>query len=145
MWSTAVAVLTAFSSGLLASQVLYRLPSCACDCTPSSEGEVVLDLLRSQLERCGPEQLTIPAEKLRLVEAAAAEATLVASAVGAELQFSRYLLLITLGGSALASTWFVSRRPSGPLALAAGVAGASLALENGPRWTPPAGNRARRL
>ena len=145
MWSTSVAVLTAFSSGLLASQVLYRVPACVCDCSPSSEGEAVLDLLRSQLDRCGPEQLTIPAEKLRKVEAAAAEATSEASAVAVELRFSRNLLLSTLGGAALAVTWFVSRRPSGPLALTAGVAGASLALENGPRWSPPAGNRARRL
>ena len=145
MWSTGVALLTAFSSGLLASQVLHRAPTCACDCSPSSEGEAVLDLLRSQLERCGPEQLTIPTEKLHKAEAAAAEASLEATAVAAEVRFSRNLLLGTLGGATIAAAWSLSRRPARPLALAGGTAGANLALENVPRWTPPAGNRARRL
>ena len=104
-----------------------------------------MDLLRSQLERCGPEQLTVPADKLRKVDLAAAKATAEASAVAVELRLVRQLLLGTLVCASIAVVKWLSCPTRGPLALAGPAAGANLALENVPRWSPPEGNRARRL
>ena len=140
-----IAVLTAFSSGLLTSLVFSRAPTCACDCTPSSEGAVILDLLRSQLDRCGPQELGIPVASLREVEAAASEAASKASAVAGEVRYSRNLLLVVLFcASAFGS--LCSLRPRSPhAALGNARAVASIALEDGPRWSPPQGSRARQL
>ena len=41
---------------LLANSV--HSPTCLCDCTPTRPDEGVLELLRQQLQRCGPERLT---------------------------------------------------------------------------------------
>ena len=59
--ATAIAIIvTSFSGGLLSSQLLHT-NHCLCDCSGSDQSEEVLSILRSQLDRCGPEQLTAAA------------------------------------------------------------------------------------
>ena len=56
----------AFGGGVLSSQFLQN-NNCLCDCSGGDQAAPLLDLVRSQLDRCGPEQLvgaapTTPAE-----------------------------------------------------------------------------------
>ena len=59
--STAIAIVAAsFGGGILSAQLLHT-NHCLCDCSGSDQSEEVLDILRKQLDRCGPEQLNAPA------------------------------------------------------------------------------------
>ena len=56
----------AFGGGVLSSQFLHN-NNCLCDCSGGDQAAPLLDLVKSQLDRCGPEQLvgaapTTPAE-----------------------------------------------------------------------------------
>ena len=50
----------AFGGGVLSSQFLQS-SNCLCDCSGGDQAAPLLDLVRSQLDRCGPEQLVAPA------------------------------------------------------------------------------------
>ena len=145
-------VVVAFSSGLLTAQILQRTTGCICDCSPSAEGGAILDLLKTQLDRCGPDQLVIPAAQIREAEEAAAAAREVAdSTIAGEIAFYRGIVqcFIVFG----VFTWFVvaarfwgfqPRRVPGALGDLE-QAPRPAALQDVPRWTPPQGSRARQL
>ena len=46
----------AFGGGVLSSQFLQN-NNCLCDCSGGDQAAPLLDLVKSQLDRCGPEQL----------------------------------------------------------------------------------------
>ena len=46
----------AFGGGVLSSQFLHN-NNCLCDCSGGDQAAPLLDLVKSQLDRCGPEQL----------------------------------------------------------------------------------------
>ena len=50
----------AFGGGVLSSQLLHS-SNCLCDCSGGDQAAPLLDLVKSQLDRCGPEQLVSPA------------------------------------------------------------------------------------
>ena len=59
----------AFGGGVLSSQFLHS-NNCLCDCSGGDQAAPLLDLVKSQLDRCGPEQLVAPAPSTPAAEAA---------------------------------------------------------------------------
>ena len=144
MPSFSVAVLTAFSSGVLTTLFFARAPTCVCDCSASSEGVVVLDLLRPQPDQCGPQELGVPVVPLREAETESAEAASEAGAVTGEVRYLRDLPLgVVLCASLVGNFWsWRSRSPREVLGKArAGYS--TRVLDDGTRWSTPQGSRAR--
>jgi hypothetical protein len=100
---------------------------CVCDCTPASHSEV-LRILSSQLDRCGPEQLSRE----------------VAKEVGGD---SRLWVLLVCG-CVNCCLLFFGIRYGRSLTTDAGaelIGGAPLAIEDAPRWAPSGRSGARRI
>ena len=138
MYAGLSAALASFSLGLLTSKWLQAPGPFICDCTPDSSREGVLDLLRSQLDRCGPEHLVRePAVRAPVTPPVEVEAS---SWYPLSLIALLSVLVIALLGVIISfcvgETLFEGARSG---------AGAKPALEDAPRWSPPAGSRARRL
>ena len=127
---TGSALLAAFVSGIAVRQLWERPPVCVCDSTPpgdaGSADRPLIDLLRVQLERCGPENLHHAPQVVHALQAPA----------GGSIAWA---LLALWGALSVGLLVKLSRGTRGPLALKDEPA------EHVPRWIPPAGNRAREL
>ena len=145
------ALITAFVSGIVARQLVTHTPGCICDCSPREDAfdvhQPLIELLRGQLERCGPENLhrEPPLESLdrepplvrprRAPRERAATGSLEIFAGGSLAWVLLNLILVVFGVLLV----IASRRRPAPLALTNAPA------EHVPRWIPPSGSRAREL
>ena len=138
MYGGLSAALASFSLGLLTSKWLQAPGPFVCDCTPDSTQEGVLEVLRSQLDRCGPEHL---------VREPAARPSVTLPVVAEESSWYPLCLILLLGGLVVALLLVIISFCVGETLYegARSGAGRKPALEDAPRWSPPAGSRARRL
>ena len=122
---------TAFGGGVLSSQLLHS-SNCLCDCSGGDQAAPLLDLVKSQLDRCGPEQLVSPAPVATQREAPQGH------------QLTLYGCLIAGAVTAVALLiWRLPRR-SGLLEIAENQPD-PLDAAAVPRWRPSGGSSARQL
>ena len=118
-----------FGAGAIVAQ-WSQSSNCLCDCSGGDQSTEVLGLLKSQLDRCGPEHLLHPPFSPEVVATAGFASWIVAT-----------IVLILVG---VVAQW---QRIVGYLLpfIKSDAKGLVEDARAGPRWSPPRGSRARLL